>query len=270
MVRSVSRKSPKQLDREIAEYVKAHSIKRSESEKAIHPEMFAVMDRAGKILGRSYTVKGAMAQAPEGKTYAIVRGEFTSEGTNWGVGRGRQVAVREADPSSGFRWHVSSGAHATKRAPQPGKPSKSALREFDRADSAAQRASSEATDASDPDGPRFNPKVSARLHEIARETNLKAAALADALGFDGVADLRRRSAERHTDVTHATKRKAKAGLAEDPRWQHVWMNYKGRKLLGTIRDVRQDRGTGKTRLIVQHFNGEPWPLEPISSAVNVI
>jgi hypothetical protein len=96
-----------QLDREIAEYMKANPITRSESEKAIHPEMFAVMDRDGKILGRSYSVKGAMAMAPDGKSYAIVRGEYTSDGTNWGVGGGRQVAVREFDPSGGFRWYVS-------------------------------------------------------------------------------------------------------------------------------------------------------------------
>jgi hypothetical protein len=95
-----------QLDREIATYMKEHPIRQSESEKMIHPEMFAVMDRTGKILGRSYSVKGAMALAPHDKSYAIVRGEFTSEGTNWGVGRGRQVAVREFDSSGGFRWYV--------------------------------------------------------------------------------------------------------------------------------------------------------------------
>ena len=79
---------------------------RTESEKQIHPEMFAVMDRDGKILGRSYSVKGAMALAPYDKSYAVVRGEYTSDGTNHGVGRGRMVAVREFTPNAGFRWHM--------------------------------------------------------------------------------------------------------------------------------------------------------------------
>jgi hypothetical protein len=62
----------------------------------------------------------------------------------------------------------------------------------------------------------------------------------------------------------------KFGLAEDPRWQHVMMNYQGRKLLGTVRDARRDPVTGNLHLIVHHFNGEPWPLEPVAAAVKVI
>ena len=79
---------------------------RSESERQIHPEMFAVMDRHGKIIGTSRSARGAMALAPNDKSYALVRGEYTSEGTKHGVGRGRQVAVREFDPSGGFRWYM--------------------------------------------------------------------------------------------------------------------------------------------------------------------
>jgi len=86
--------------------MKANPIKRSESEEQIHPEVFALKNRSGKILGTSRTIKGAMALAPDDKSYALVRGEYTSDGTNQGVGRGRQVAVREFDPSGGFRWYV--------------------------------------------------------------------------------------------------------------------------------------------------------------------
>lgn len=42
-----------------------------------------------------------MNLAPNDKSYALVRGEFTSDGTNHGGGGGRQVAVRESG-----RWHV--------------------------------------------------------------------------------------------------------------------------------------------------------------------
>lgn len=53
------------------------------------------------------------------------------------------------------------------------------------------------------------------------------------------------------------------------RWQHVRMNYLDRELLGTVRDVQHD-SAGKTRLIVHHFNGESWPVEPTASAVKVV
>ena len=62
----------------------------------------------------------------------------------------------------------------------------------------------------------------------------------------------------------------KFGLSEDPRGLHVMMTWKGQKLLGTVRNVRRDDITGSTHLIVRHFNGEPWPIEPIASAVRVI
>ncbi len=69
-------------------------------------ETFAAMDRSGKILGTSRSVKGAMEHAPNDKTYATVRGEFTSDGTHWSVGHGRVMATREFDTSGGFRWYV--------------------------------------------------------------------------------------------------------------------------------------------------------------------
>jgi hypothetical protein len=73
---------------------------------AARREMFACKDRSGKLLGVAMTTQGAMACAPKGNTYAIVRGEYTSDGSYHGVGRGRQTAVREFDPSGGFRWYV--------------------------------------------------------------------------------------------------------------------------------------------------------------------
>lgn len=70
-------------------------------------EKFAVKNQRGEILGESSTVKGAMEKAPKDKSYAIVRGEYTRDGRYWGLGAGRQVAVREFDKSGGFRWYVS-------------------------------------------------------------------------------------------------------------------------------------------------------------------
>ena len=69
-------------------------------------EKFAVMNRDLKIIGESSTVKGAMEKAPKGESYALVRGEYTSDGRYWGLGQGRQMAVREFHPSGGFRWYV--------------------------------------------------------------------------------------------------------------------------------------------------------------------
>lgn len=62
-----------------------------------------------------------------------------------------------------------------------------------------------------------------------------------------------------------TTEAARLGL----RWLHVKMKHKGRELLGTIKDVRRDQA-GKLHLIVHHFNGEPWPLEPAASKVQIV
>lgn len=59
-------------------------------------ETFACLDRNGKILGTSTSVEGAMQKAPADKSYAIVCGEYTSNGAHWGTGKGRQMAVRES------------------------------------------------------------------------------------------------------------------------------------------------------------------------------
>lgn len=69
-------------------------------------EKFVVKNQRGDILGESASVKGAMEKAPKDKSYAVVRGEYTSDGRYWGLGFGRQVAVRQFHPSGGFRWRV--------------------------------------------------------------------------------------------------------------------------------------------------------------------
>lgn len=68
-------------------------------------EKFVVKDRNGQVLGESTSAKGAMAMAPKDKSYAIVRGEYTSDGRYWGLGGGRQLAVREFHPTGGLRWY---------------------------------------------------------------------------------------------------------------------------------------------------------------------
>lgn len=69
-------------------------------------EAFTVKDRDGNVLGESKSAKGAMELAPKDKSYAIVRGAYTSDGRYWGPGSGRTMAVREFHPTGGFRWHV--------------------------------------------------------------------------------------------------------------------------------------------------------------------
>lgn len=57
-------------------------------------EMFAVRDRHGKLIGKSFNVQGAMQYAPATGN-VDVRGEYTSDGQHHGLGRGRLVASRE-------------------------------------------------------------------------------------------------------------------------------------------------------------------------------
>jgi hypothetical protein len=55
-------------------------------------EQFASMQR-GAVVSTSSSIQGAMASAPP-KGDVAIRGEYTSDGTHWGVGRGRLVASR--------------------------------------------------------------------------------------------------------------------------------------------------------------------------------
>lgn len=72
--------------------------------------------------------------------------------------------------------------------------------------------------------------------------------------------------------TTETKRlkHTKFGLAEDPRGRQVAFEYQGRVLLGDVIDVSRDYVTGSVRLRVRHFNGEMWPVAPLSRLVEVL
>lgn len=58
-------------------------------------EIFTLLEaRTLKRLGTSSSVEGAMQKAPA-KGDVFVRGEYTSDGHHWGLGKGREVAQRE-------------------------------------------------------------------------------------------------------------------------------------------------------------------------------
>ena len=50
--------------------------------------------------------------------------------------------------------------------------------------------------------------------------------------------------------------------------EHVSMRWKGRDLLGTVTAV--DNDVDGIRIRVRHFNGEPWPVVPWATSVEVI
>ena len=56
----------------------------------------------------------------------------------------------------------------------------------------------------------------------------------------------------------------------DPRYAHVVMTYKGRTLLGEVRDMYYSEVPAGYRLRVRFLNGEPWPFDPVCSAVEVL
>ena len=60
------------------------------------------------------------------------------------------------------------------------------------------------------------------------------------------------------------------GLKADPRGFHVTMPWNGRTLLGEIVSVHRDEATGAIRCAVRHFCGDPWPVEPTTTALNVL
>lgn len=58
---------------------------------------------------------------------------------------------------------------------------------------------------------------------------------------------------------------------EPKEGDHVCMTYRGRELLGTVRAVIVPKDPKQyTYINVVHFNGEPWPLEPMSWEVRVL
>lgn len=61
--------------------------------RRVAEELFATLHR-GSVVNTSSSVQGAIASAPA-RGDLLVRGEYTSDGTHWGLGRGRLVAQRE-------------------------------------------------------------------------------------------------------------------------------------------------------------------------------
>ena len=60
------------------------------------------------------------------------------------------------------------------------------------------------------------------------------------------------------------------GLLENPVGLKVKLVIRGRTYLGDVRDVKYDEHRGMRSLVVHHFNGEKWPIEPAIMAVEVI
>ena len=61
----------------------------------------------------------------------------------------------------------------------------------------------------------------------------------------------------------------KFGLASKPVGAQVAMPWKGRTLLGDVVGVRREFD-GRVILTVRHFDGSPWPVEPVASVVDVL
>jgi hypothetical protein len=62
----------------------------------------------------------------------------------------------------------------------------------------------------------------------------------------------------------------KYGPKHDYRGAHVALEYGGRTLLGTIKDVARDEVTGCTRAEVRHFCGDEWPIKPALFALEIL
>ena len=62
----------------------------------------------------------------------------------------------------------------------------------------------------------------------------------------------------------------KHGLRHNPIGAQVSLEYRGRTLLGDVHAVSLCFVTGAILLYVRHFNGEPWPIQPTSRAVDVL
>lgn len=50
----------------------------------------------------------------------------------------------------------------------------------------------------------------------------------------------------------------------------VTMRCQGRLYLGEVKEMWRDDVTSTFRIRVNHFNGEPWPIEPSASSVQVV
>lgn len=62
----------------------------------------------------------------------------------------------------------------------------------------------------------------------------------------------------------------KFGLKVDPRGAHVTLAWQGRVLLGEVTGCIRDEVLGCVRLVVRHFDGSAWPVQPSVLAVDVL
>ena len=51
---------------------------------------------------------------------------------------------------------------------------------------------------------------------------------------------------------------------------HVSLHHDERELLGTIIALRRDEVLGAVLATVQYFCGDPWPITPALSALNIL
>lgn len=62
----------------------------------------------------------------------------------------------------------------------------------------------------------------------------------------------------------------KFGIQENPIGTQVTLDYNGRTLLGDVKGCYRSEILGCTKLIVHHFNGNPWPINPSAAVVEVL
>lgn len=62
----------------------------------------------------------------------------------------------------------------------------------------------------------------------------------------------------------------KWGPKHDYRGAHVMLTHQGRQLLGEIVNMYRDPVLCAVLADVRHFNGEPWPITPALSALEIL
>ena len=62
----------------------------------------------------------------------------------------------------------------------------------------------------------------------------------------------------------------KYGLQENPMHYHVCMVYKNKKLLGEVIGFYRNVVTNSVQLKINHFNGDPWIIDPVISMVEIL
>jgi hypothetical protein len=62
----------------------------------------------------------------------------------------------------------------------------------------------------------------------------------------------------------------KHGPKHDYRGAQAVLQWDGRTLLGDVREVYRSSFSSYWRAKVTHFNGEPWPIEPVLMALEIL